>query len=52
MYQNNVSDKQVFMENLRTNLREAKRDFSAFLTLWKYIQRKERQQKISNGKIN
>ena len=45
MVQEVITQNKALMKNLRLNLIEAKRDFSAFLTLWKYIQRKQKLQK-------
>jgi lipopolysaccharide/colanic/teichoic acid biosynthesis glycosyltransferase len=46
MHDTAVAQNRNLMRSLRLNLVEAKRDFSAFLTLWKYMQmKKQREEK-------
>ena len=52
MVQQVIAHNKALMDTVRLNLIDAKRDLSAFLTLWKYIQRKQKLQKSLNGKIN
>jgi hypothetical protein len=52
MVQSVIEQNRQLMRSLRSNFNEAKNDLSAFLTLWKYIQSKERSQKLQDAKIN
>jgi hypothetical protein len=47
-----IDQNRELMRSLRSNFNEAKNDLAAFVTLWKYIQNKERSQKIQNVEIN
>ena len=47
-----IENNKYLMRSLRSKFNESKNDLSAFTTLWKYIQNKEKSQKIQDTKIN
>ena len=52
MVQKIIDQNRELMRSLRSNFNEAKNDLSAFMALWKYIQIKEKLQKLEDAKIN
>jgi hypothetical protein len=46
MVQQIMDQNRELMRNLRTNLAEAKKDISAFLVIWKYMQGKEKRYRL------
>jgi hypothetical protein len=52
MVQKVIDHNRELMRSLRSNFNEAKNDLTAFVTLWKYIQNKEKFQKLQDAKIN
>lgn len=52
MKQQVILQNRDMLKNLRINLAGAKKDLSAFIMLWKYIQAKKRTEKIQYVKVN
>jgi hypothetical protein len=47
-----INQNMELMRSLRSHFNDTRNDISAFVTLWKYIQNKEKSQKLQDAKIN